>query len=110
MLFHVLIIFLFKMSCLEILYQNFYSGVSSLFILAIKVLGPRSSILCFLVQNFGISIEYLLKYLTKSIQVTQSCLTPCDPMDCSPPGSSVHQIPQARTLEWVTISFSRGSS
>ena len=37
MLFHVLIIFLFKMSCLEILYQNFYSGVSSLFILAIKV-------------------------------------------------------------------------
>ena len=34
----------------------------------------------------------------------------CDPMDCSPPGSSVREIPQARTLEWVTISFSRGSS
>ena len=35
---------------------------------------------------------------------------PCDPMDCSPPGSSVHGILQARTLEWVVIPFSRGSS
>ena len=33
-----------------------------------------------------------------------------DPMDCSPPGSSVHGILQARVLEWVGISFSRGSS
>ena len=41
---------------------------------------------------------------------TQSCLTLCDPMDCSLPGSSVHWIFQARILEWVTISFSRGSS
>ena len=37
---------------------------------------------------------------------TQSCLTLCHPMDCSTPGSSVHGIFQARTLEWVTISFS----
>ena len=41
--------------------------------------------------------------------VTQSCLTLCDPMDYSPPGSSVHGIFQARILEWVAISFSRGS-
>ena len=34
----------------------------------------------------------------------------CDPADCSPPGSSVHGISQARILEWVAISFSRGSS
>ena len=34
----------------------------------------------------------------------------CDPMDCNPPGSSVHGILQARILEWVAISFSRGSS
>ena len=34
----------------------------------------------------------------------------CDPMDCSPPGSSVHGISQARILEWVAISLSRGSS
>ena len=40
----------------------------------------------------------------------QSCPTLCDPVDCSPPGSSVHGISQARTLEWVAISFSRASS
>ena len=40
----------------------------------------------------------------------QSCLTLCDPMDCSPPGCSLHGIFQARTLEWVAISSSRGSS
>ena len=44
------------------------------------------------------------------VLVTQLCLSLCDPMDCSPPGSSVHGILQARTLEWVAISFSRGSS
>ena len=38
------------------------------------------------------------------------CLTLCDPMDCSPPGSSVHGILQARILEWVVMSSSRGSS
>ena len=41
---------------------------------------------------------------TKSLQ---SCPTLCDPMDCSPPGFSVHVILQARTLEWVAISFSK---
>jgi len=44
------------------------------------------------------------------VSVTQLCLTLCDSMDCSPPGSSVHDIIQARTLEWVAIPFSRGSS
>ena len=42
--------------------------------------------------------------------VTQSCLTLWDHMDCSLPGSSVHGFPQARVLEWVAISSSRGSS
>ena len=42
--------------------------------------------------------------------VTQLCPTFCGPMDCSPPGSSVHGIFQARILEWVVISYSRGSS
>ena len=41
--------------------------------------------------------------------VSQLCPTLCDPIDCSPPGSSVHAICQVRILEWVTISFSRGS-
>ena len=43
-------------------------------------------------------------------EVTQSCLILCDPMDYSLPGSFVHWIFQARVLEWVAISFSRGSS
>ena len=38
----------------------------------------------------------------------QLCPTLCDPLDCSPPGSSVHGVSQARILEWVAISFSRG--
>jgi len=42
--------------------------------------------------------------------VAQSCPTLCDPMDCSLPGSSVYGILLARILEWVAITFSRGSS
>ena len=42
--------------------------------------------------------------------VAKSCPSLCNPVDCSPPGSSVRGISQARTLEWVAISFSRGSS
>ena len=43
-------------------------------------------------------------------EVTQLCPTLGNPMDCSPPGFSVHGIFQARVLECITISFSRGSS
>ena len=44
------------------------------------------------------------------VTVVQLCLTLCDPMYCTPPGFSVHEILQARIPEWVSISFSRGSS
>ena len=43
-------------------------------------------------------------------EVSQSCQTLCNPMDCSLSGSSVYGIFQARVLEWIAISFSRGSS
>ena len=43
-------------------------------------------------------------------EVAQSCPTLCDPVDCSLPGSSVQWIFQAIVLEWIAISFSRGSS
>ena len=49
-------------------------------------------------------------FLSSLGAAAQSCPTLCDPLDCSPPGSSVHAISQARILEWVAISFSRGSS
>ena len=44
------------------------------------------------------------------VLVPQSCLTLCHLMDCSPPGSFAHGILQARILEWIAISSSRGSS
>ena len=52
---------------------------------------------------------YNKNYISES-EIAQSCLTLCDPIDCSLPGSSFHGILQARVLEWVAISFSRGSS
>ena len=48
--------------------------------------------------------------LESESEVTQSCPTLCDPMDCSLSGSSVHGIFQARELKWIAVSFSRGSS
>ena len=49
-------------------------------------------------------------YLDGGDLVAKSCLTLCDPMDYSPPGSSVHGISQARILEQVATFFSRGTS
>ena len=51
-----------------------------------------------------------IHFLVKWSEVVQSCPTLCDPVDCSLPGSFLHRILQARILEWVAISFSRGSS
>ena len=61
------------------------------------------------------SLSYKTCYLNlqgevKWSEVAQWCPTLCDPVDCSLPGSSIHGILQARILEWVAISFSRGSS
>ena len=47
-----------------------------------------------------------MKVKTES-EVAQSCLTLRDPVDCSPPGSSIHGICQARVLEWGAIAFSK---
>ena len=49
-------------------------------------------------------------YMKVKVLVTQLCPNLCDPVDCSPAGSSVYGILQARMLEWVAIPFSRGSS
>ena len=50
-------------------------------------------------------MTHYMQYETES-EVAQSCLTLCNPMDCSLPGSTVHGIFQARILEWVAIAFS----
>ena len=72
---------------------------------------------CMTFSTFKIKICYVDIWLYLSFincscccSVGKLCLTLCDPMDCSPPGSSVHGIFQARILEWVAISSSRGSS
>ena len=75
--------------CRQILYQLSHEG------------SPKSS--TYYVRN----IQQAGSLCAKSFQ---SCLTLCHPMDCSPPGSSIHGILQARRLEWVAITFSRGSS
>ena len=51
-----------------------------------------------------------MQTMSMKVLVAQSCLTLGNSVHYSPPGSSVHEIPQARILEWVAISFSRGSS
>ena len=49
----------------------------------------------------------IVKRKKMKVLVAQSCPTLCDPMNCSPPAFSVHEILQARILEWVAIPFSR---
>ena len=74
--------------------------------------------LVFLIGNLTGVRRYLIMVLIHSslmiimmtLLVTKACLTLCDPMNCRPPGSSVHGVSQARILKWVTISSSRGSS
>ena len=51
--------------------------------------------------------QYVLYVVCRHTSSLQLCLTLCDPMDCSPPGSSVHGILQARIMEWVAMSSSR---
>ena len=60
-------------------------------------------------KNPGVGCHFLLQCMKveSESEVTQSCLTLSDPMDCSLPGSSVHGIFQARVLEWGAIAFSK---
>ena len=59
-------------------------------------------------KNTGVGCHFLLQCMKvkSESEVSQSCLPLLNPMDCSPPGSSVHGIFQARVLEWGAISFS----
>ena len=59
-------------------------------------------------KNTGVGCHFLLQCMKvkSESEVAQSCLTLSNPMDCSPPGSSIHGIFQARVLEWGAIAFS----
>jgi len=63
-----------------------------------------------LLQHHSLKASIIVLLLIRKERKVQSCLTLCNHMDCSLPGSSVHGIFQARVLEWVAISFCRGSS
>ena len=63
-------------------------------------------------KNTGVGRHFLLQCMKvkSESEVTQSCLTLRDPMDCSPSGSSIHGIFQARVLEWGAVAFSEGAT
>ena len=69
-----------------------------------------SSAVPFMPSPPSITFLHVTLFEVKWSEVAQSCPTLCGPVDCSLPGFSVHGILQARVLEWVTISFCRGSS
>ena len=73
--------------------------------------GDWTCISCTAVRFFTIWVTREARKSTrKNMKVTQLCLTPCDPMTCSSPGSFLNGILQARILEWVAIPFFRRSS
>ena len=59
--------------------------------------------------SFRMTLHNIINQILRAKSL-QSCLTLCDPMDCNPPVSSVHESIQARILEWIVISSSGGSS
>ena len=63
-----------------------------------------------LTERMLMNVAIVERSVSQSVLVAQLWLTLCDPMDCSPPGSSVHGILQARILEWVANPFSTGFS
>ena len=123
--FHALILIFFKD---PIILFSFHFGICSilknplysllplphiLFVLSVTVTEePLTEIIFFRVTNIlhlpkvngKFSVPPFLNISVKWSEVAQSCLTLCDPVDCSLPGFSVHGIPQARILGWVTIS------
>ena len=77
----------------------------------IRGLGPKPIIFQGTLQKFHWTLNHGCRLaLSGCVLCAQLCLTLCDPVDCRPPGSSVHGIFQNRRLEWAAISFSRGSS
>ena len=109
----------FPFSTLNISYHSLLACRVSAARSAVKHMGfPLYVTCCFSLAAFSIiflglvfvSLICMCLGMFLGSEVTQLGPTLCDPMDCSPPGSSIHGIFQARVLEWVDISFSRGSS
>ena len=96
-------------------YHDLPSGGSGLVTKSCLTLEIQRTVTCQLLclwdfqgKNTGVGCHFLLQGMKvkSESEVAQSCLTLSDPMDCSPPGSSIHGIFQARVLEWGAIAFS----
>ena len=74
-------------------------------VVLVSVQQNESIIHIHLLPPFALSSR-LLTTAAAAAKSLQSCPTPCDPMDCSPPGSPAHGVFQARALEWGAIAFS----
>ena len=105
------------LNCIRILFYTHVCSIPSWYVISTKVLvlfvfkvilvgsipEVRFTLCCFWHKHKDITRVCMLRSL-------QSCPILCDPMDCSSPGSSVHEILQARILEWVVVPSFRGSS
>ena len=88
----------------------FHMGVTKIAWIWVIILPSTLSLISAFVPSFSVFRMTVNCSWSCESEVAQSCPTLCDPVDCSPPGSSVHGILQPRILEWVAISFSRGYS
>ena len=95
-------------------HKNHHPGSSGTFMISVDTCSAlsRRDFISPRLGNESWNYTWKLKFFTwaHKCSVVQPCPTLCDPVDCSPPGRCVHGILQARILEWVVISFSRGSS
>ena len=89
-------------SCLRIIFWNISWIWSFLCLLPINFV--------FLYPREGKWPLWIIMIQKDYVLVAESCMTLCDPIDCSPSGSSVHGILQARIMEWAAIPFSRETS
>ena len=93
--FHILLLCHPDWSSWQFLLSAIWETFTLFSIMAARICTPTNSVLGF-----------LFLHILAAAKSLQSCLTLCDPLDCSPPGSAVPGILQARTLEWAAISFS----
>ena len=84
----------------EVKYQCFYRDTSRVYILTKK---ENETVYCFINSFSPLFLSYHWKVVCMCAKLLQLCLSLCDPMDCSPPGSSAHGILQARILEWIAM-------
>ena len=96
-------------SCISYLY---ILEINPLSVVSFAIIFSHSEGCLFTLHIVSLAMQTLLSlirsylFATATAKSLQSCLTLCDPIDCSPPGSPVPGILQARTLEWIAISFS----